>query len=129
MLKHRSFLLLQEELPDTSAELEAEIELLEGWLQQTHQLLALKGFPIEEADGNGRWPESKAPTSRPRPDVHSSGPHHTATAKPVRDHGVNRQPGPQTAQEHTQDLEADAVVGTERSLGAIDAALRAQGFR
>lgn len=119
-----SFLRLQEELPDTSAELEAEIELLEGWLEQTHQLLALKGFPIEEADAEGRWPEHRAPTSRPEPSLHK-GTHQTAIAKLVGEQGLDGQPGPETA----QDLEADAVVGTERSLGAIDAALRAQGFR
>ncbi|KAK9861174.1 hypothetical protein WJX84_001707 [Apatococcus fuscideae] len=68
-------------LPETSAELEAEIELLTSWLQTTHHLLASKGISVAEADMDA------------------------------------------------QAAEADASLGTERSLGAIDAALRAQGFR
>ena len=50
-----------------------------------------------------------------------------APAKPIAEQAVNAHPG--TAQVHAQDLEDDPIEETQRSVGAIDAALCAQGFR
>lgn len=122
-------LLLQEDLPDTAAELEAEIEMLEGWLEQTHQLLELKGFPRPVVTGEwhqdfGSW----AATSCPETDAHS-GPHQTGPAKHIVEQAVNAHLGSRTAQAHPQELDDDPIEETQRSVGAIDAALCAQGFR
>ncbi|KAK9844568.1 hypothetical protein WJX74_004134 [Apatococcus lobatus] len=112
-------------LPETSAELEAEIELLTSWLQTTHHLLASKGISVAEGGhlmGLGGTHSCAAAEL-------ASSPRYTATAT------VDRQPhGHVQRDHHTADMdaqaaEADASLGTERSLGAIDAALRAQGFR
>ena len=119
-------LLLLQHLPETTAELKAGIETLRGWLQTTHELLSSRGISTAEANGQGHCPALGDAFFMPAPEL-PRGSQYRATAQPESQDPP--QPHLPTAHVEAQLAEANAAPGTERSLGAIDAAMRAQGFR
>ncbi len=119
-----------QDLSDDPAELEAEIALLADWLQTTQSLLAARGIVPVDADAPRSIPSSMDCNQGMRRDNVAGFCVGQATEGcPVGVQQMLDSAFPQPRQGSLDHRAAHDAVGTERSLGAIDAALRAQGFR
>ncbi len=110
-----------QDLPDTPERLESDIKVLNGWLQTAQHLLALKGLP---AAASAAPHISESSMGKPGEAFHERGTKPKAALHPGSNMELGQKPADASAC-----MALGAEIGTDRSLGGIDDALLAQGFR
>ena len=120
-------LLLLQDLPESTDELEREIKLLTSWLQTTQHLLGLKCTAA--AANQEEMPSSGSKASRHAKAVSRSSKVQPHSQQTFPQAVVHQSCKSQTGLHDTPAVEHSLEIGTSRSVGAIDDALRAQGFR